>query len=53
VSEPKKRTHFNYKTRLQILAILLKDAIEKDTPEAIKKFEDVLHEHSQIFTDRD
>ncbi len=51
--EPERKKHFNFKTRLQILAIMLKDAIEKGTPEAEERFMENLRQHQEIFHDRD
>lgn len=51
--EPERKKHFNFKTRLQILALLMQDAVRKGTPEAEERFKKALHEHQEIFTDRD
>ena len=44
---------FNYRTRLQVLAVLAKDAFEKKTSEAGERFLEALRQHQEIFDDRD
>jgi hypothetical protein len=39
---------FNYQTRLQILTILAKDAIEKKTPEAEERLLKAIYRHQEI-----